>query len=40
MRLRVAGRTEGAEGVVVLELADPTGTDLPAWTPARTSTCG
>ena len=33
MRLRVAGRTEGAEGVVVLELADPTGADLPAWTP-------
>jgi ferredoxin-NADP reductase len=31
--LRVAGRTEGAEGVVVLELADPTGADLPAWTP-------
>ncbi|KQS60697.1 ferredoxin [Geodermatophilus sp. Leaf369] len=33
MRLRVAGRTEGAEGVVVLQLADPTGADLPAWTP-------
>jgi len=33
VRLRVAGRTEGAEGVVVLELADPTGADLPAWTP-------
>jgi len=33
VRLRVAGRTEGAEGVVVLEPADPTGADLPAWTP-------
>ncbi len=33
LRLRVSRRTEGAEGVVVLELADPGGGDLPAWTP-------
>jgi ferredoxin-NADP reductase len=33
LRLRVARRTTGAEGVVVLELRDPTGADLPAWTP-------
>ena len=33
LRLRVARRTAGAEGVVVLELRDPTGADLPAWTP-------
>ena len=33
LRLRVTGRTLGAEGVVVLELQDPAGADLPAWTP-------
>ena len=33
LRLRVARRTLGAEGVVVLELRDPTGADLPAWAP-------
>ena len=33
LRLRVTGRTTGAEGVVVLELQDPAGADLPAWTP-------
>src|SRR3954468_14086344 len=33
LRLRVTGRTLGAEGVVVLELRDPAGADLPAWTP-------
>ena len=33
LRLRVSRRTEGAEGVVVLELADPTGAQLPAWSP-------
>jgi ferredoxin-NADP reductase len=33
LRLRVSRRTTGAEGVVVLELADPTGADLPAWAP-------
>jgi ferredoxin-NADP reductase len=33
LRLRVSRRTTGAEGVVVLELADPSGADLPAWSP-------
>jgi ferredoxin-NADP reductase len=33
LRLRVAVRTVGAEGVVVLELRDPTGAELPVWTP-------
>ncbi|MCO7220201.1 PDR/VanB family oxidoreductase [Klenkia sp. PcliD-1-E] len=33
LRLVVASRTDGAEGVVVLELADPGGAELPAWTP-------
>nr|WP_208383092.1 PDR/VanB family oxidoreductase [Modestobacter marinus] len=33
MRLQVTRRTTGAEGVVVLELRDPTGADLPAWSP-------
>jgi ferredoxin-NADP reductase len=33
LRLRVARREVGAEGVVVLDLRDPTGTDLPAWAP-------
>ncbi|MCZ2835983.1 PDR/VanB family oxidoreductase [Modestobacter sp. VKM Ac-2985] len=33
LRLQVARRTTGAEGVVVLELRDPTGADLPAWSP-------
>jgi ferredoxin-NADP reductase len=32
LRLRVRGRRTGAEGVVVLELADPSGAPLPAWT--------
>jgi ferredoxin-NADP reductase len=33
LRLRVARRTTGAEGVAVLELRDPSGADLPAWAP-------
>jgi ferredoxin-NADP reductase len=33
LRLRVRRRTIGAEGVVVLELVDPSGADLPAWAP-------
>jgi ferredoxin-NADP reductase len=33
LQLRVASRTTGAEGVVVLELQDPSGADLPAWAP-------
>jgi ferredoxin-NADP reductase len=33
LRLRVARRTVGAEGVVVLQLRDPAGADLPAWSP-------
>jgi ferredoxin-NADP reductase len=33
LRLRVASRSTGAEGVAVLELRDPTGADLPAWSP-------
>jgi len=33
LRLRVSRRTDGAEGVVVLELTDPSGADLPAWAP-------
>jgi ferredoxin-NADP reductase len=33
LKLQVASRTEGAEGVVVLELRDPSGADLPAWAP-------
>ncbi|MCZ2803653.1 PDR/VanB family oxidoreductase [Modestobacter sp. VKM Ac-2983] len=33
LRLQVVRRTTGAEGVVVLELRDPTGADLPAWSP-------
>ena len=33
LRLRVARRTVGAEGVVVLELRDPAGADLPGWSP-------
>jgi ferredoxin-NADP reductase len=33
LRLRVAARTTGAEGVVVLDLRDPSGADLPAWAP-------
>ncbi|MCW2583508.1 MAG: vanB [Klenkia sp.] len=33
LRLRVRRRTEGAEGVVVLELAAPDGAELPGWTP-------
>jgi ferredoxin-NADP reductase len=31
LRLRVARRVDGAEGVVVLDLRDPDGADLPAW---------
>jgi ferredoxin-NADP reductase len=31
LRLRVARRATGAEGVVVLDLADPAGGELPAW---------
>ena len=31
LRLRVGRRTTGAEGVVVLDLRDPSGADLPAW---------
>ena len=33
LRLRVARRTAGAEGVAVLDLRDPAGADLPAWEP-------
>ena len=33
LRLRVASRSTGAEGVAVLELRDPSGADLPAWSP-------
>jgi ferredoxin-NADP reductase len=33
LRLRVDRRTTGAEGVAVLELRDPTGAELPAWSP-------
>jgi ferredoxin-NADP reductase len=33
LRLTVVSRTEGAEGVVVLDLRDPSGTELPAWAP-------
>jgi ferredoxin-NADP reductase len=33
LRLKVHRRTIGAEGVVVLELRDPTGAELPAWSP-------
>ena len=33
LRLQVATRTTGAEGVVVLDLRDPTGAELPAWAP-------
>ena len=33
LRLQVATRTTGAEGVVVLDLRDPTGAVLPTWTP-------
>ncbi|MPY57349.1 oxidoreductase [Streptomyces spongiae] len=31
--LRVTARRDGAEGVIVLELADPSGVDLPEWAP-------
>ena len=33
LRLIVSSRVAGAEGVVVLDLRDPSGTDLPAWAP-------
>ena len=33
LRLRVTRRVTGAEGVVVLDLTDPTGADLPRWSP-------
>ena len=33
LRLRIAARRTGAEGVVVLDLRDPAGNDLPAWAP-------
>jgi ferredoxin-NADP reductase len=33
LRLRVDRRVPGAEGVVVLDLRDPGGADLPAWEP-------
>jgi len=33
LRLRVSARTTGAEGVVVLDLRDPSGADLPEWAP-------
>ncbi|MGY1604870.1 PDR/VanB family oxidoreductase [Geodermatophilus sp. SYSU D00815] len=33
LRLRVDRRTTGAEGVVVLDLRDPAGADLPEWSP-------
>ncbi|MGY1738284.1 PDR/VanB family oxidoreductase [Geodermatophilus sp. SYSU D00684] len=33
LRLQVTRRVNGAEGVVVLDLRDPAGADLPAWEP-------
>ncbi|MFB7089162.1 PDR/VanB family oxidoreductase [Streptomyces sp. NPDC056296] len=33
LRLRVARRAVGSEGVVILELRDPVGADLPGWSP-------
>ncbi len=33
LRLQVTRRVVGAEGVVVLDLRDPTGADLPTWAP-------
>jgi ferredoxin-NADP reductase len=33
LRLRIDRRVPGAEGVVVLDLRDPAGADLPAWEP-------
>jgi ferredoxin-NADP reductase len=33
LRLRIDRRRTGAEGVAVLELRDPSGADLPAWSP-------
>jgi ferredoxin-NADP reductase len=33
LRLRVDRRHTGAEGVAVLDLVDPSGAELPAWTP-------
>ncbi|MCQ4120372.1 PDR/VanB family oxidoreductase [Rhodococcus tibetensis] len=33
LELELATKTTGADGVVVLELRDPAGTHLPAWTP-------
>ena len=33
LRLQVTSRTAGAKGVAVLELRDPSGADLPAWSP-------
>jgi ferredoxin-NADP reductase len=33
LHLQVAARRTGAEGVVVLELRDPSGAELPAWSP-------
>jgi ferredoxin-NADP reductase len=33
LHLQVATRTTGAEGVVVLDLRDPSGAELPAWAP-------
>ncbi|MCF6506443.1 oxidoreductase [Blastococcus sp. MG754426] len=33
LRLRVAERRAGAEGVVVLDLVDPSGAELPGWAP-------
>ena len=37
--LLITARETRAEGVVSLTLADPGGAQLPAWTPAPTSTC-
>jgi ferredoxin-NADP reductase len=33
LRLQVANRQTGAEGVVVLDLRDPSGAELPTWAP-------
>ena len=33
LRLQVTARSLGAEGVVVLEMRDPSGAELPAWSP-------
>ncbi|WP_312870747.1 hypothetical protein [Gordonia asplenii] len=36
--LSIVGRSVAADGVVTLTLADPNGSSLPRWQPARIST--